>query len=309
MKIGIVTPCFNERDNVEELHERIAAVMRPLPYDYEHLFIDNASTDGTVDVLRRLAAEDAHVKVIVNARNFGHIRSPYHGLLQADGDAVVVIASDLQDPPEMIPEFIRRWEAGAKSVMAVKPSSAESRAMFSLRRMYYRLVRRISDVPLVPDATGAGLYDRQVVEVLRGLNDPYPYFRGLIPEIGLRIETVPFEQPRRKRGVTKNNFYTLFDMAMLGITSHSKVPLRLMSMLGFALSVLGALTGFGYLFAKLLFWDSFQLGTAPVLIGVFLFGSLQMFMMGVLGEYLGAVLTHVRHLPHVIERERIGFRD
>lgn len=308
MKIGIVTPCFNERDNVEELHERIAAVMRPLPYDYEHLFIDNASTDGTVDVLRRLAAEDAHVKVIVNARNFGHIRSPYHGLLQADGDAVVVIASDLQDPPEMIPEFIRRWEAGAKSVMAVKPSSAESRAMFSLRRMYYRLVRRISDVPLVPDATGAGLYDRQVVEVLRSLNDPYPYFRGLIPEIGLSIETVPFEQPRRKRGVTKNNFYTLFDMAMLGITSHSKVPLRLMSMLGFALSVLGALTGFGYLFAKLLFWDSFQLGTAPVLIGVFLFGSLQMFMMGVLGEYLGAVLTHVRHLPHVIERERIGFR-
>lgn len=180
--------------------------------------------------------------------------------------------------------------------------------MFSLRRLYYRLVRRISDVPLEQDATGAGLYDRQVVEVLRGLRDPYPYFRGLIPEIGLAIDTVPFEQPRRKRGVTKNNFYTLYDLAMLGITSHSKVPLRLMTMVGFALSILGAATGVGYLIAKLVFWDSFQLGTAPVLIGVFLFGSLQMFALGIIGEYLGAVLTHVRQLPHVVERERINFR-
>lgn len=307
MKISVVTPCFNEAENIEELHERVRAVMSALPYDYEHLFIDNHSADGTVEKLRALAAADPKVKVILNARNFGHIRSPYHGMLQADGDAVVVIASDLQDPPEMIAEFVQRWEAGARSVMAVKPSSAESKAMFSIRKLYYRFIGRISDVPLVPDATGAGLYDRQVIEVLRSLHDPYPYFRGLIADIGLPIDTVAFTQPKRKRGITKNNFYTLYDMAMLGITNHSKVPLRLMTMMGFALSILGALTGFVYLVAKLIFWDSFQLGTAPVLIGVFLFGSLQMFMIGIIGEYLGAVLTHVRQLPHVVEFERINF--
>ena len=307
MKISVVTPCFNERDNVDELHERVRTTMSALPYDYEHLFIDNHSTDGTVEKLRALAAADPHVKVILNARNFGHIRSPYHGMLQATGDAVVVIASDLQDPPEMIAEFVQRWEAGAKSVMAVKPASAESKTMFSVRKLYYRFIGRISDVPLVPDATGAGLYDRQVIEVLRGLRDPYPYFRGLIVEIGLPIDTVPFTQPKRTRGITKNNFYTLYDMAMLGITNHSKVPLRLMTMMGFGLSILGSFTGFCYLLAKLLFWDSFQMGTAPVLIGVFVFGSLQMFMMGILGEYLGAVLTHVRQLPLVVELERINF--
>jgi len=307
MKISVVTPCFNEAENIEELHERVRAVMSALPYDYEHLFIDNHSADGTVEKLRALAAADPKVKVILNARNFGHIRSPYHGMLQADGDAVVVIASDLQDPPEMIAEFVQRWEAGARSVMAVKPSSAESKAMFSIRKLYYRFIGRISDVPLVPDATGAGLYDRQVIEVLRSLHDPYPYFRGLIADIGLPIDTVAFTQPKRKRGITKNNFYTLYDMAMLGITNHSKVPLRLMTMMGFALSILGALTGFVYLIAKLVFWDSFQMGTAPVLIGVFLFGSLQMFMIGIIGEYLGAVLTHVRQLPHVVEFERINF--
>lgn len=307
MKLSIVTPCFNERDNLDELHARVRAAVTPLPYDYEHLLIDNCSTDGTVAKLRELAAADPHVKVILNARNFGHIRSPFHGILQASGDAVVVLASDLQDPPEMIPEFVRRWESGAKSVMAVKPSSAESRTMFSLRKLYYRFVSRISDVPLVHNATGAGLYDRQVVEVLRSLRDPYPYFRGLIAEIGLPIDTVDFTQPKRIRGLTKNNFYTLYDMAMLGITNHSKVPLRLMTMMGFALSILGGFTGFCYLVAKLVFWNSFQLGTAPVLIGVFLFGSLQMFMFGIIGEYLGAVLTHVRQLPHVVESERLNF--
>ena len=307
MKISIVTPCYNERENIRELHERVRVAMSALQYDYEHLIIDNHSLDGTVQVLREIAAADPKVKVILNARNFGHIRSPYHGLLQADGDAVVVIASDLQDPPEMIPEFIRCWEAGAKSVMAVKPSSAESKTMFSIRKWYYRIVGKMSEVPLIADATGAGLYDRQVIEILRDLRDPYPYFRGLVAEIGLPIDTVPFEQPKRTGGITKNNFYTLYDLAMLGITNHSKVPLRLITMLGFALSILGGLTGFGYLVAKLVFWNSFQLGTAPVLIGVFLFGSLQMFMIGIIGEYLGAVLTQVRQLPHVVEAERINF--
>ena len=307
MKISIVTPCYNERENIRELHERVRVAMSALPYDYEHLIIDNHSLDGTVQVLREIAAADPKVKVILNARNFGHIRSPYHGLLQGDGDAVVVIASDLQDPPEMIPEFIRRWEAGAKSVMAVKPSSAESKTMFSIRKWYYRIVGKMSEVPLIADATGAGLYDRQVIEILRDLRDPYPYFRGLVAEIGLPIDTVPFEQPKRTRGITKNNFYTLYDLGMLGITNHSKVPLRLITMLGFAFSILGGLTGFGYLVAKLVFWESFQLGTAPVLIGVFLFGSLQMLMIGIIGEYLGAVLTQVRQLPHVVEAERLNF--
>ncbi len=306
-RISIVTPCFNEEDNVEELHWRIAAVMSKLPYDYEHLCIDNHSTDGTVSKLRDLAARDSRLKVIVNARNFGHIRSPYHGLLQASGDAVVIIASDLQDPPELIPELVAKWEEGFKTVLLVKPESEESRVMFAVRRIYYGIIARISDVPLVPNATGAGLFDREVVDVLRTLRDPYPYLRGLVCEIGFPIATVVFRQPRRRRGISKNNFYTLYDIAMLGVTSHSKVPLRLMTMFGFLFSVLSFAVAVGFLVAKLLFWDFFQLGLAPLLIGLFFFMAVQMFFIGLLGEYVGAVLTHVRNVPHVIESERINF--
>lgn len=304
--ISVVTPCYNEAENLEELHARVAAVMAQLPFEYEHIVIDNHSTDASPVLLTELATQDKHLKVIFNARNFGHIRSPYHGLMQASGDAVILIASDLQDPPELIPQFIRLWEEGAKTVLAVKPTSQEPRIMFALRRAYYRLVSRISDVDLIQNATGAGLYDRAVIEVLRGLRDPYPYLRGLSAEIGLKVATVPFEQPRRVRGITKNNFYTLFDMAMLGVTSHSKVPLRIMTLAGFCLSFLGGLTGFAYLLAKLLFWDTFAVGTAPVLIGVFFFGALQMMMIGILGEYIGAILTQVRGLPHVVEERRLN---
>lgn len=307
--ISVVTPLYNEEENVTDLCDRVATVMQSLPYDYEHICIDNCSQDRTAAMLRERAARDPRLKVILNARNFGHIRSPYHALLQASGDAAVIIAGDLQDPPELIPQFIEKWEHGFKTVMAVKPESAESSVMFFIRKLYYQIMNRISDVPLVKNATGAGLYDRVVLDVLRRINDPYPYARGLVCEIGFPIATVPFAQPRRTRGVTSQNFYTLYDIAMLGITKHSKVPLRLMTMFGFGLSSLSLLAAFGYFLAKLLFWDSFELGLAPVLIGIFFFGAVQMLFLGLLGEYIGTIQTQVRNLPLVVEAERINFTE
>lgn len=305
--ISIVTPCFNEADNVEELCDRIAKVMSQLPYDYEHICIDNASTDTTVAKLRKIAEQDLHLKVIINARNFGHIRSPYYGILQGKGDACILIASDLQDPPEMIPEFIRQWESGFKIVLAVKPQSEESVTLFFIRKLYYNFVTRISEVPLIKNATGAGLFDKDVIKILRQIDDPNPYFRGLLCEIGYPIAQVPFRQPKRRSGITKNNFYTLYDIALLGITNHSKVPLRLMSMGGFLLSFFSLLVALGFLIAKLLFWNSFQLGTAPILIGIFFFGAIQLFFTGVLGEYIASIHTQVRKMPLVTELERINF--
>ncbi len=305
--ISIVTPCYNEEDNIDELYQRIAAVMATLPYDYEHICIDNASTDSTVKKIKDIAARDKRVKLIVNARNFGHIKSPYYGIMQSRGDACILIASDLQDPPEMIAEFIKKWEEGFKTVLAVKPESEESSIMFFLRKAYYKFITKISEVPLVKNATGAGLFDRVVVDILRNINDSYPYFRGLLCEIGFSIATVPFKQPRRQRGVTKNNFYTLYDIAMLGITNHSKVPLRLMAMGGFLLSMLSLLAAFGFLVAKLIFWDYFQLGISPILIGIFFFGAIQMFFIGLRGEYIASIHTQVRNMPLVIEAERVNF--
>lgn len=307
--ISIVTPCYNEEANIDELYQRIVEVMSRLDYDYEHIFIDNCSTDGSIAKLRGLAAQDSRVKLILNARNFGHIRSPYHALLQAKGDACVLIASDLQDPPEMIEEFIKKWEAGFKTVLAVKPESEESALMFLVRKAYYRFITRISEVPLVKNATGAGLFDRVVLEILRKIDDPYPYFRGLLCEIGFPIATVPFKQPRRQRGITKNNFYTLYDIAMLGITNHSKVPLRLMVMGGGLLAMLSLLIAFGFLVAKLVFWNSFQLGVAPLLISLFFFSSVQILFLGMLGEYLGSVHTQMRNMPLVVEAERVNFDE
>ncbi len=307
--ISIVTPCYNEEDNIDELCQRIAVVMESLPYNYEHICIDNCSTDSTVSKIKAKATIDKRIKLIVNARNFGHIRSPYYGILQSNGDACVLIASDLQDPPEMIAEFIKKWEQGYKTVLAVKPESEESAIMFGLRKAYYRLIARISEVPLVQNATGAGLFDRAVIDILRSIQDPYPYFRGLLCEIGFPIATVPFKQPRRQRGITKNNFYTLYDIAMLGITNHSKVPLRLMAMSGFVLSILSLAVAMCFLVAKLIFWNSFQLGMAPILIGIFFFGAVQTFFIGLLGEYIGSIHTQVRNMPLVVEMERINFEQ
>mgnify|MGYP006073805307 CR=1 FL=1 len=305
--ISIVTPCYNEESNIDELCQRIADVMKNHPYDYEHICIDNCSTDLTVQKIKEKIAEDDRVKLIVNSRNFGHIRSPYYGILQSKGDACVLIASDLQDPPEMISEFIKKWEEGFKSVLAVKPESEESAIMFGVRKVYYKFLTRISEVPLIQNATGAGLFDRDIIEILRDIQDPYPYFRGLLCEIGFPIATVPFKQPRRKRGVTKNNFYSLYDIAMLGITNHSKVPLRLMAISGFFLAIASLMVAMFFLLAKLFYWDAFQMGTTPILIGIFFFGAVQTFFVGFLGEYIGSIHTQVRKMPLVIEQERVNF--
>jgi glycosyltransferase involved in cell wall biosynthesis len=306
--ISIVTPCYNEVENVDELYSRLRKIRDSLPeYRFEHLFIDNASTDDTVSRIKEMAAKDPAVRLIVNARNFGHVRSPYHGVLQTAGDAVVCMASDLQDPPELIPEMIRAWEGGYRVVAGVKRESHESRMMWLLRSIYYRVARKMADVPLLEHFTGFGLYDRSVIEIMKQLQDPYPYFRGLIVEIGFDIFRIPYEQPARKRGITKNNFYTLYDLAMLGVTSHSKIPIRLATMAGFALSIISFLISLTYLILKLVLWDRFQLGTAPLLIGVFFFGSVQIFFIGLIGEYIAAIHTQVMRRPLVIERERVNF--
>lgn len=306
--ISIVTPCYNEEDNVEELHRQIVAVMVQLPEcEFEHIYIDNASTDKTVMILRRMVQEDKRVRVIVNARNFGHIRSPYYALLQAHGDAVICMASDLQDPPSLIKDFVDRWEDGFKVVMGVKSKSEESPIMYSLRRFYYRMLQRLSETQLVENFTGYGLYDQQVIEILRQMNDPYPYFRGLIADIGFPAAKIEFTQPRRKHGITKNNFYTLYDMAMLGLTSYSKVPLRLATMFGFLVAVTSSFIGLFYLVYKLLHWQNFSVGSAPLVVGLFFFGAVQLFFLGIVGEYIGAIYTQVLHRPLVIEKERINF--
>ncbi len=306
--ISVISGCYNEEDNVRECYEQVKQVFQEIGrYRYEHIFIDNASRDGTVAILRELAAQDKNVKVILNVRNFGHIRSPHHAMLQARGDAVISVVSDLQDPPELIKEFLRKWEEGFKVVIAVKQDSEESIIFFTLRRLYYELVSRLAEIDLNKNATGFGLYDRRFIDILAEMDDPYPYFRGLVSEIGFPVAKIPYHQPVRKRGITSNNFYRLYDMAMLGITNHSKVPLRLATMLGFIVSFLSLVVAAFYLFFKLLFWHQFSLGLAPLVVGLFFFSSVQLFFIGVLGEYIGAIHTQVLKRPLVIEAERINF--
>jgi polyisoprenyl-phosphate glycosyltransferase len=307
--LTIFTPCYNEEGNVRELHQRVRAAMETMPsLDYEHLFIDNASTDGTVAILRELAAADRHVKVIINVRNFGQVRSPYHAFLQARGDAVISCVADLQDPPELIPEFVRKWQEGYKVVIGVKQGSRESWLMARTRRFYYWLVGKLSsDVELVANFTGFGLYDREVVEQFRATEEQYPYFRGLVSDLGYEHAEIPYVQPARAHGRTTNDFFSLYDVAMLGVTSHSKVPLRLATMAGFVISVISLLVAAGYLVAKLMFWNELQLGTAPLLIGVYFFGAVQLFFIGMLGEYIGSIHTQVHKRPMVVEKERINF--
>ncbi|MFO1431435.1 MAG: glycosyltransferase family 2 protein [Candidatus Competibacteraceae bacterium] len=307
--ISIVSGAFNEEENVEELYNRITRIFHEqLPeYSYELIVIDNASKDATVAVLKRIAAKDKRLKIIVNNRNFGHVRSPYHALLQAKGKAVITMASDLQDPPEMIPEFVRKWEQGYKIVLGQKTSSEEAPLFFIVRKAYYNLINRLSEIELVENVTGFGLYDRCVVEDIRRIDDPYPYLRGLICDLGYERALIPFKQPVRKRGFTKNNFYTLWDLALLGITNHSKVPLRLAIFSGFCVGAFSFLVAFAYLIYKLLFWQTFQVGTAPLVIGMFFIGAVQLFFIGILGEYIGSIHTQVLRRPPVIEKERINF--
>lgn len=306
--LTIVAPCFNESENIEVLYERIrASISEFSQYDFELLFIDNASTDGTVKILRKLISDDPRIKAIVNTRNFGHVRSPYWGVMQAKGDAIIYMASDLQDPPEFIPSFIKEWEKGWKVVLAVKPTSKTNSIFHLLRKSYYRLLAKISDVAIIKDATGFGLYDAIVIEHIRKINDPYPYFRGLVCELGYPIKTIPFEQPRRARGISKNNIFSLYDIAILGIISHSIVPIRAAGILGLIMGVLSVMVALFYVTLKLLFWQNFPIGVAPLIIGVFfMFGLLFMFI-GLLGEYIGSIHTYVRNRPIVVEKERINF--
>lgn len=308
--ISIVTPCYNEEENVENLYNQVKEVLNKLPeYRYEHIFIDNASKDNTVAILQKIAGTDKNVKVIVNARNFGHIRSPYYGLLQARGDAIILIVSDLQDPPILIEDFVRNWENGYKIVTGVKTKSKENKIMFFLRKVFYNIISKISETDQIKNFTGFGLYDKKFIDVLRDLNEPYPYFRGLIAELGFDRLEIEYTQPKREKGSTKNNFYTLYDMAMLGFVNHSKLPLRLASFIGFATSIFSILVAFGYFIYKLLDWNNFQLGIAPLVIGIFFFGGVQLFFLGVIGEYIGTILTQVKKRPLVIEKFRINFDE
>jgi glycosyltransferase involved in cell wall biosynthesis len=306
--ITVVSGCYNEEENLRELIGRVFAVAGKFPqYQWEYILIDNCSTDKSREILRELAGKDHRVKVIFNVRNFGYVRSFHHALLQARGDAVIHLASDLQDPPELIGQFIPLWEQGRKVVAAVKNKSREAKLMFAVRRVYYGLVTRLADVTLLKNFTGFGLYDQTVIEHLRGMDDPYPYFRGQISELGYPVATVEFIQPVRQRGKSSFNFYRLYDMAMLGFTSHTKVPLRLATFIGFVLAILSFLTGLLYLVYKLVYWSRFSVGVAPLVVGFFFLGSVQLIFIGILGEYIGAIHTKLTKRPLVVEQERINF--
>jgi glycosyltransferase involved in cell wall biosynthesis len=307
-KIVVVTACYNEEDNIRIVYQRVKDVFANElnNYTYQHLFIDNCSIDNTVGILREISEADKNVSIIVNSRNYGHIRSPYHGLVQAKGDAVISIVADLQDPPEMIPAMIAEWEKGFHIVVAVKADSLEHPLMYNIRKLYYRLLKKVSDVEIIQNFTGFGLYDRIIIDILRTIEDPYPFFRGIIAELGFKVSKIPYTQPRRERGITKNNFFTLYDMGILGIISNSKVPLRLATFIGFILAFFSLMAGAVFFIGKLLFWNNFQAGIAPLLIGnFFLFGVL-LFFIGLLGEYVGAIYTHVLSRPRVYELERIN---
>lgn len=306
--ISIVTHAYNEEDNIEAIYLRIREIMQAYPqYAYEHIFIDNHSTDSTAAILTRIAQRDPHVKLIVNARNFGHIRSPIHALMQATGDLMIGIASDFQEPPDLIPEMIAAWEEGYKMVLCVKRSSGENGLFYWLRKQYYKTVESLSSVETIQNYTGFGAYAREVVDIVRGFNDPYPYFRGIIAEIALPNKRLYFDQPARNRGISKNNFYTLYDIGMLGIISTSKVPLRMAVFAGFLGAVFSFLVALGYLIAKLLFWKTFTVGIAPMIIGIFFIQSLMLVFLGILGEYVGAIYTKVQQRPYAVEQVRLNF--
>lgn len=309
-KISIVTGCYNEEENVSILIHRVQAVMQQFPqYDYELLFIDNASEDKTVEVLKTFASEDKRIKLIVNSRNFGAIRSSMYALKEAQGDAVISIVADLQDPPEMIADFIRQWEAGSEIVLAIKKSSKENKMMFKVRDLYYRLLERLSEVPIFKNFTGFGLYDKKVMDSIRAMDDPYPFFRGMIAEVGYTVTKIPYDQPIRLHGITKNNFYTLYDIGILGIINNSKIPLRIATFISIFIGSISFFVGLGYLVVKLIYWDEMSLGIAPLLIGASFAFSILLFFIGILGEYIGMIYTQVLNRPLIFEKERINFED
>lgn len=310
-KISVVIPTYNEEGNVKPLAQAIVNVMEKelSEYDYEIIFIDNHSKDNTRLFLRQLCGDNQKIKAIFNARNFGQIRSPVYGLKQAKGDCVIRMCADFQDPVEMIPKFVREWEKGWKIVIGIKKSSKEKKMMYWIRTLYYKLIRKITDIDHIEHFTGFGLYDKAFVDVVRDLHDPMPYLRGIIAELGFDYKAIPYEQQRRKAGKSKNNFYSLYDYAMIGITSYSKVVLRMATFVGFIVGGISFVAGIIYFILKLLYWDRFSAGMAPLLIGVFFLGSMQLFFIGFLGEYVLSINTRVLDRPLVVEELRLNFDE
>ena len=310
-KISVLIPCYNEAENVGPISKAVTDIMeRELSrYDYELVFIDNDSTDGTRDIIRGLCADNPRIKAILNARNFGQFNSPYYGMLQVTGDCVIEMVADFQDPVEMIPKYIHEWEKGYKIVIGIKTSSKENRLMYWLRSCYYKTIKKLSDVEQIEHFTGSGLYDREFIEVLRNLDDPTPFLRGIVAELGYRRKEIPYEQPRRRAGKTHNNFYRLYDAAMLSVTSYTKAGLRLATIFGSICAVVSMLIAMVYLVMKLIWWDRFPAGMAPMLIGMLFLGSVQLFFIGFLGEYIMSINQRVMKRPLVIEEERINFNE
>ena len=307
--ISIVVPCYNEEENVIPLSRAITALFEKELADhrYELIFIDNDSRDRTRELLRGLCQSDPDIKAIFNAKNFGQFNSPYYAMLQTSGDCTILMAADFQDPVEMIPQYVREWESGYKIVIGIKKSSQENKFMYWLRGCYYKLIKKLSDVEQIEQFTGFGLYDAKFIQVLRGLNDPTPFLRGIVAELGFKRKEIPYEQPLRRAGKTSNNFYRLYDAAMLSITSYTKVGLRLATIFGSICAGLSMVVALVYLVMKLIWWDRFPAGMAPMLIGMLFLGSIQIFFIGLLGEYIMSINQRVMKRPLVIEEERLNF--
>ena len=310
-KISVMIPCYNEVENAGPISKAVTDIIeKELPqYDYELVFIDNDSTDGTRDILRGLCASNPRIKAILNARNFGQFNSPYYGMLQVTGDCVIEMVADFQDPVDMIPKYVKAWEEGYKIVIGIKTSSKENKIMYALRSFYYKTIKRLSDVEQIEHFTGSGLYDREFIEILRRLDDPTPFLRGIVAELGYKRKEIPYEQPKRRAGKTSNNFYRLYDAAMLSITSYTKVGLRLATFIGMTVGCISLVVAIIYLILKLLFWDNFPAGMAPLLIVTCLLGSIQLFFIGLIGEYIMSINDRVKKRPLVVEDERLNFLD
>ena len=310
-KISILIPCYNEEENVAAISQAVVETMeRDLPeYGFELVFIDNDSTDRTRDIIRELCVADGRIKAIFNARNFGQFNSPYYGILQVTGDCVIEMVADFQDPVELIPKYVREWEKGYKIVIGIKTSSKENKLMYWLRSCYYKTIKKLSDVEQIEHFTGSGLYDRDFIEVLRRLDDPTPFLRGIVAELGYRRKEIPYEQPKRRAGKTHNNFYRLYDAAMLSVTSYTKAGLRLATFFGIFCAGISMLVAVAYLVMKLIWWDRFPAGMAPMLIGMLFLGSVQLFFIGILGEYIMSINQRVMKRPLVIEEERINWEE
>ncbi len=308
-KISILIPCYNEEENIVPISQAVIETMeRDLPeYAFELVFIDNDSTDNTRSLIRGLCGQDRRIKAIFNARNFGQFNSPYYGMLQVTGDCVVEMVADFQDPVDMIPKYVREWEKGYKIVIGIKTSSRENKIMYWLRSCYYKTIKKLSDVEQIEHFTGSGLYDREFIEVLRNLDDPTPFLRGIVAELGYRRKEIPYDQPKRRAGKTHNNFYRLYDAAMLSVTSYTKAGLRLATFFGFFCSLASMCVALVYLVMKLIWWDRFPAGMAPMLIGMLFLGSVQIFFIGLLGEYIMSINQRVMKRPLVIEEERLNF--